>query len=536
MTSPELSKHLQLNVTNLGPIARADIELRPMTVFVGPSNTGKSYLAILIYALHRFFSGTASRALLRSNYGQLFGSLSPFGVGPPADDAGDPTNPQYFEPLFRWIKEYFQKSAEVSRSQEADAVTLPEPVVELLKIWLESVGRYDWALDAEITRCFGVEDTATLVRNRLVKGSRVAVTRLVDHDGQALRSFGYSFTIGRNHLNLSSHIPSGAPLRLQASEQWGNHVLDELYWVPHVLEEEDDEDIVLMGNRLLSTLSKAVGQEIVSPLSLAAHYLPADRTGVMHAHRVVVGSLISQAARAGFERDTPLPRLSGVLADFLEQLIGLEEPKFRSAWRGRESLAGKIESEILQGEIRTARSPVGYPEFLYRPEGWKDDLGLMNTSSMVSELAPVVLYLRYVAGPGETLIIEEPESHLHPALQVEFTRQLAAVARAGVRVIITTHSEWVLEELANLVRLSELPESGRKGIGGAPYALNRDQLGIWLFEPKKRPKGSVVREIPFDPDVGNFDSGFDEVAMATYNDQAEIIRREERLKARAGPR
>ena len=33
-----------------------EIDLRPLTVFVGPSNTGKSYLAILIYALHRFFS------------------------------------------------------------------------------------------------------------------------------------------------------------------------------------------------------------------------------------------------------------------------------------------------------------------------------------------------------------------------------------------------------------------------------------------------------------------------------------------------
>ena len=179
---------------------------------------------------------------------------------------------------------------------------------------------------------------------------------------------------------------------------------------------------------------------------------------------------------------------------------------------------------------------MGYPEFFYRPEGWKYDLGLMNTSSMVSELAPVVLYLRYVVRPGETLIIEEPESHLHPALQVEFTRQLAAVALSGVRVIITTHSEWVLEELANLVRLSELPKSRRKGIGSAPYALGRDQLGVWRFEPKKRPKGSVVREIPFNPDIGNFDSGFDEVAMGTYNDQAEIIRREERVKASAGRR
>ena len=49
-------KNLTLSVKNFGPIYSAEVELRPLTVFVGPSNTGKSYLAILIYALHKFFS------------------------------------------------------------------------------------------------------------------------------------------------------------------------------------------------------------------------------------------------------------------------------------------------------------------------------------------------------------------------------------------------------------------------------------------------------------------------------------------------
>ncbi len=87
----------------------------------------------------------------------------------------------------------------------------------------------------------------------------------------------------------------------------------------------------------------------------------------------------------------------------------------------------------------------------------------MNSSSMISELAPVVLYLRHIVQPGEVLIIEEPESHLHPAMQVEFIRQLAGVVRSGIRVMLTTHSEWVLEELANLIRLSgtsQIPQDG----------------------------------------------------------------------------
>ena len=144
----------------------------------------------------------------------------------------------------------------------------------------------------------------------------------------------------------------------------------------------------------------------------------------------------------------------------------------------------------------------------------------MNASSMVSELAPVVLYLRHVVTRDNLLIVEEPESHLHPAIQVEFTRQLAALVRRGIRVIVTTHSEWLLEELANIVRRSELPEDD------AP-ALRPDQVGAWLFEDRRN--GSVVSEIGLD-DSGLYPSGFDDVAAALHNEWADIASRIENAR------
>ena len=138
---------------------------------------------------------------------------------------------------------------------------------------------------------------------------------------------------------------------------------------------------------------------------------------------------------------------------------------------------------------------------------------------MASEVAPVVLYLRHLVSPDNVLVVEEPESHMHPALQVEFMRQLAAVVKAGVRVIVTTHSEWMTEELGNIVRRSALPEDERKG-----PALDAGQVGAWLFESNKRPKGSIVREIPLD-EHGQYSCGFDEVAMALHNDWAGITSR-----------
>ena len=187
-----------------------------------------------------------------------------------------------------------------------------------------------------------------------------------------------------------------------------------------------------------------------------------------------------------------------------------------------------METQMLGGEIRIDSNPVGYPSFFYRPNKWEYDLPLMNASSMVSELAPVVLYLRHIVQQGDTLIIEEPESALHPAMQVEFTRLLAAAVKSGIRIIITTHSEWVLEELANLVLMSELPEERREGLAGADLALSANDVGAWFFEPKAEADGgTVVKEMPLDREMGTFPSGFGLVTHDLYNRWVEISSRVE---------
>ena len=98
-----------------------------------------------------------------------------------------------------------------------------------------------------------------------------------------------------------------------------------------------------------------------------------------------------------------------------------------------------------------------------------------------------------------------------------------------MKVIATTHSEWILEELANLVRISGLSEADRKDISGG-IALESNEVGAWLFQPKERPKGSVVREIPLDDvESGTFAAGYDDVAAALHNRWTKI---ESRLEAK----
>ena len=140
---------------------------------------------------------------------------------------------------------------------------------------------------------------------------------------------------------------------------------------------------------------------------------------------------------------------------------------------------------------------------------------------MVSEIAPIVLYLRYLVHPGDVLIIEEPESHLHPSTQVSLLGQIVDLVNAGVRVILTTHSEWIMEALANHVSLSSLSDSQRNKIGGSNSAIQSEKVGVWLFSEQKHSEGSLVDEITLD-DSRLYPAGFEKVATALHNDWVRI--------------
>ena len=486
-----------LSVKDFGPIAEATVELRPLTVFVGASNTGKSYMAILLYALHRFFgAGGASR---RSGAPSLYQYLSHLA------QEDDPLERERFNGVRQWLR-----TLELPKEQSRVDIALPDAIAALVRPVLADVESFAMALDAEVRRCFGVPATQSLIRHSGSKSARVALRRGVPLDSAPDPSVGYDFTVNRSQPEIRASIPANVPLRVQADSQ-------SMRWWHQTAIDLPRTDALMWMSRELADL---VLPYVVGPVHRPIHYLPADRAGVMHAHRVVVSSLIGRASRAGFGVELPLPALSGVLADFLERLIDLGHEESSTGVTAQ--LAERLEEGILGGAVGIRRSTVGYPSFHYQPANWKKDLALMNTSSMVSELAPVVLYLRHVVHPGDVLIIEEPESHLHPAMQVAFTRFLATVVQKGVRVIITTHSEWVLETLANLVRLSEVDKSRRKDVSPDGLALAPDQVGAWLFEKRKRPKGSVVREIPLDVASGTFPAGFDEVTETLYNNWAEI--------------
>ena len=482
----------ELEIANFGPIVRANVEVRPFTVFVGPSNTGKSYLAILLYALHRYFGGRG-RGLIGSAMARFKFSRQQ----------------KISEELIKEIVATVLPLEKEGGNPSGVTIPMSPLLADRLRLGFESRAEI---LENEICRCFGVTDTRSLIRKSSRSGAHIVVRRIFDDSPHT----SHKLSLTNTRAVLMTGVPQELKFHRDDATHHLYHLRDELDHLRRVDEIAGDSDS-WVATELLSTLANLMLPQIAAPLHFPAYYLPADRTGVMHAHNVVVSALIGSAPSGGLRPATQTPTLSGVLADFLEQLIEIDRPWHRRTRRTRD-LGKLIEDAVLHGSVRISRSPtIDYPHFTYRPLGWKDDLPLSNASSMVSELAPVVLYLRHLVERDNVLVIEEPESHLHPGMQVELTRQLAKLVNAGIRIIVTTHSEWLLEELANIVKRSDLPKTKRDGKG----ALRPDQVGAWLFEPKKLPKGSVIREITLD-ESGTFPSGFDDVAVALHNDWAEI--------------
>ena len=484
--------NFRLSVKDFGPIVEADVDFRPLTVFVGPSNTGKSYLAVLTYALHQF---------LRDPY--------PYH---PLDPSTYPSRERYWHYMDEMemheadAKRFLQWAKHLSNGKPMDWEGVEGIVRTAIEHYFDGTGI---EIIDQIKRCFGIDSIDILHRH----DSKGNISMQIYKDGIP---FVIKTHDSDQHALSIPRLPQISPSTRDAPWIMGSELQIAIEEITEKGGYVDPEIFVSTVKFHMQRIIDYVSSRIFGALGQSSYYLPAGRSGMMHAHRTVASALVQNAQYAGIRRNERVILLSGISGDFLQYLLTIDPNRHLQF----KDTAISLENKILKGDIRNVPTEAGYPDFRYYPEGWKDNLPLMNASSMVSELAPVVLFLRHIIQPNSVLIIDEPESHLHPAMQVEFTRVLAGAVKAGLRVILTTHSEWVVETVGNLVELWGVPESRRESLPGGEYALPPEDVGVWLFQGKEGESGSVVTEVERDLDTGVYGVGYDDVAMALNNEWA----------------
>ena len=465
-----------INVKNFGPIEKAEIDLRPLTVFVGESNTGKTYLAALIYALHKHSDG--------------------FSQFPWADSI-----PYYFRHFYR-LREVEAEQEMLEVLEKLNTLERPFKFSDLpqeVRTRLESELTDQEDFTNELERCFDLESVSKLIRFTGSQDNEMNVSLSVRDGDQTCWDFEARAAVSAKPTIIGHINP------------------DTILFAPNDAMRKTEFNKIADVDRLFRTL------RIHRWKKADSYYLPAARSGIMQSRDVLATALIKRATRIGLDR-LEVSTFSGMIADFLEQIIQYEARREPS--RKITRVAAQLETELLEGKIQVKRStPEAYPEFVYRPEQSREALRMSHSAAMVSELAPLVLFLRGIIKQGDLLIIEEPESHLHPDLQTKIAHILARLVRAGVRVLITTHSNYLLQQIGNLIREGELQKHGESTSESADY-LKVEEVGAWQFH-----KNKPVTELAFDLVEGIEPEDHLDIAEDLYNQSAGLQNRIEQTKA-----
>lgn len=129
-------------------------------------------------------------------------------------------------------------------------------------------------------------------------------------------------------------------------------------------------------------------------------------------------------------------------------------------------------------------------------------------STAVAEFAALVFYLRHTARPHDAILIDEPESHLHPSNQVVLAEALRGVAHVCPPVVVATHSELLVTAMSTMLLRAKAEERKPPGLAVYAFAFHDDDRGL----------GVDVEAVEFDPDEGFEVAQFVDVANEAYSE------------------
>ena len=467
-----------IKLRNFGPIGEAEVEVRPLTVLIGPNNTGKSYLALAIYSLQRSLTYEDPRQRSRRNYRRSRTRsetrLASRRLGDFLDELDN------LIPLVNKI-----------RSGNGMLADLPEVIIEwLLQEFPRLVETYARNLDYELRICFG--QTLDDLCRRI-------------HPSEHYK-FSMELTDERTGLVWA--------LRCQDDEVVTERVIppritpDLAAVTPLSRPSRNLYDPEFLTNYLVNEF----WSNVLSDVSRYPYYLPATRSGILQAHKTLASLIVDRALTAWVE-PMEIDRMPGVIADLIHALLSLRS--YHRPAADVQQVINYLESNVTIGSIDIRSRGVEYPEIYYtNPTG---EFEFYQVSSMVSETAPMILFLKSLVRVGDLFIIEEPEAHLDPYNQTRLARAIAMMVNAGVRVLVTTHSDILLNQLLNLVQASQLPEGSNVGTEYQQLELlDSENIAAYLFHDGK--DGTRLQRLDISPESSSLTELADYVHRNLYDE------------------
>lgn len=458
-------RYMKFKVTNFGPIKKADFELAPLTVIIGKNNIGKSFLAQLIYVLITTFCGNRRLSLKRRNFVSAFGYIS-FSVAVP--------------------KEMIDESRKYFKNDSLSNLDILKNIVP--KLAALEYPRKARAIKELLEQTYGmnVKDLVNLHSRKSqmeLEINNFSITRII------ITKKGDVSVVNKFSQKQYRQLESSLRTRI---------------------------DFTRTRKRLTKDTIRVTLQIILRTIyetdSIEPIYIPAGRAGLMESYDTVVSALISVSPVAPL-RGITVPPLPGIAAQFYMIIRSLSL---------REGPLSEISDDfqtIFNGDILMRRSsniPSEYKlVYKFRSGEKESTTDLIHAGSMVKELAPIYLIIKKISDKDTFLIIEEPESHLHPGAQIKLINTFCKVINSGLNMLVTTHSDLIIRRISHLIGLGELNKSNN-----GSYFKN-DQVKIYFL--KEGNKGSIIELISIPPE-GSLDNipTFDEVIKQLYEDESKI--------------
>ena len=288
--------NVQLEVKNFGPVEKAEIELRPLTVFVGESNTGKTYLSTLIYALHRRFEG--------------------FARFPWSHDAVSELRLIMRDSQIHQDKEISEALNSLRTSRLPFKFSdLPQGMRDSLQASLKD----DEVFSSQLKRCFGLQSVSELVR----------------FTGSPCNQMKISLKISDNNQSLWS-------VDMQTSES-GATVSASTHGELVICSEAAEGSQETLNVKDLETLLRSHNQKTAK-----AYYLPATRRGIMQNYERVAKSFIERPIRSSTEDFAEISLSSEMETELLTQISRYKEGNGSSDQLPY--IAKALEDDVLRGK------------------------------------------------------------------------------------------------------------------------------------------------------------------------------------------